>query len=336
MIWVHDYQLSLVPKYIREKYPEAKIALFWHIPWPPWEIYGNLPWRREIVAGMMGADFIGFHTPSLVNNFFSTVDKLKGGTENRTKNLVELKSNEFRERAVVKDIPLGIDVSFFEPSEEQQKKGEQLRDNFGTDHIVLSVDRLDYTKGINRRLEAIAEFFESYSEYKERVCFVQRIAPSRSEVERYKIMRDDIEKKVSRINGQLRTETWKPVHYFYQSLPQQKLIPYYVAADVGLLTPLIDGMNLTAKEYVAANQQGALILSEFAGAAESLVNAIKVNPNHTSQVAVAVKRAIEKEPEEKKKECKLMKEKLHRYDINWWREAFKDEWKTVYTPESPL
>ncbi len=324
-IWVQDYQLALVPKMLREELPNAKIALFWHIPWPPWETFGILPCKEELVEGMLGADFIGFHTSWLVHNFLDTVFQL-GGAANQSENIARMNS----ERAVVKNIPLGIDTDFFKKTPKQEEKAKQLKDDFSCSNLILSVDRLDYTKGIDRRIQAISTFFEKYPQYKEEVSFVERISPSRSRVQEYKNMRRKIEQLIGQINGELRGETWVPIRYFYQHLPQKELIPYYLAADIGLLTPLIDGMNLVAKEYVATRSKGMLILSEFAGAAETLTEAIQVNPYNPEGVADALHEAISTPEEEQREKFVKMKNKLNQMDIHWWRDRFLDEWELSF------
>lgn len=321
-IWVHDYQLALVPQLIRERFSDAMVGLFWHIPWPSWEMFGIIPWRKEIISGMLGADFIGFHTNWLVHNFFDSVAKL-GGAVNRHEKLAQIDD----EQAAVQAIPLGIDVDFFNPTEDQQQEAEKLRENFQTETQILSVDRLDYTKGIDRRMEAIRTFFKKYPKYLGEVTFIQRISPSRSRVQEYQNMRENIEQWVGQVNGEFQREEWVPVRYFYQHLPQEALIPYYLAADIGLITPLIDGMNLVAKEYVASRESGSLILSEFAGAAETLTEAIQVNPYDKEEVADALDQAINSTDAEREQEFATMNQKLERMDIHWWRDRFLDEWE---------
>ncbi len=321
-IWVQDYQLALVPKMIKDEKPDAKISLFWHIPWPPWETFGIIPWKRELVEGMLGADFIGFHTPWLVHNFLDSVFKL-GGAANRSQNIARLDP----EKAVIKDIPLGIDTDFFKKTPEKAKKARQLKEDFACSKLILSVDRLDYTKGIDRRLEAIRIFFDKYPQYRNEVSFVERVSPSRSKVQEYKNMREKIEQLIGQINGKLRGEKWVPIRYFYQQLPQEDLLPYYLAADIGLLTPLIDGMNLVAKEYVSTRDKGMLILSEFAGAAETLTEAIQVNPYNPEEVADALHQAIQTPEEAQREKFQEMQNKLNKMDVHWWRDRFLDEWE---------
>mgnify|MGYP006296736279 FL=1 len=330
-VWVQDYQLALVPKFIRNKEKNAKIALFWHIPWPPWEIFGILPWRKEIVTGLVASDFIGFHTPWLVHNFFDTVEKLGGG-EGRQENYVRIGNQE----ANVKSIPLGIDLDFFSTSEKQKEEARKLKEAFQADTVVLSVDRLDYTKGIDIRVKAIEEFFLRYPKYKGEVTFIKRIAPSRGQVEEYQHMKENIEQLISQVNGKYQQEEWMPIRYFFRHLPQEKLIPYYLAADIGMVTPLVDGMNLVAKEYVATKDRGALVLSEFAGAAETLTEAIQVNPYNTSEVADALKEALETPKVEQEEQFKQMKRKLKMMYVHWWRDRFFDEWELSVHSNRPF
>lgn len=321
-IWVHDYHLALVPKFIREKHPDADIALFWHIPWPPWEIFGTLPWRRDILEGMVSADFIGFHTSWLCHNFYDSVMKL-GGTVNVLENVVEIDG----EKATVKNIPFGIDCQAYTPKQEHLEGYETLKKHFTGDKIIFSLDRLDYTKGIDKRLEAIEKFLERYPEYQGKVTFIQRVTPSRDAVSEYQKKKEDIEKRVAKINGVFQKRDWIPIRYFYQYLNQDDLIKYYLASDVALVTPLIDGMNLVCKEYVCTREDGALILSQFAGAAEMLTEAILVNPHDPNQVAQAIYTALEMPEEERRDTFIKLKKKVHQMDIHWWRDRFLDEWE---------
>lgn len=321
-IWIHDYHLALVPKYIRDRRPDANIALFWHIPWPPWEIFGTLPWREDIVEGMVGADFIGFHTSWLCHNFYDSVMKL-GGTVNVLENVVKIND----ETATVKNIPFGIDCRAYTPDREHIEGYRNLKEHYTGDKIVFSLDRLDYTKGIDKRLDAIEIFLRKYPEFEGEVTFIQRVTPSRGEVSEYRKKKKDIERKVSKINGLFQKKDWVPVRYFYQYLPQDDLIQYYLASDIALITPLIDGMNLVCKEYVCAREDGALILSQFAGAAEMLTEAIQVNPHDTEGVADAIYRALEMPEEERKDRFLKLKKKIQQMDIHWWRERFLDEWE---------
>ncbi len=320
-VFVHDYHLALVPKFIREEKPDADIALFWHIPWPPWEIFGSLPWRKEIIKCMVSADLIGLHTHWLVHNFLDAVRKI-GGAVKVHENLVKIEGDH----TVVKNIPFGIDCNAYTPTEEQREKSRNLRKHFGDEEIVLSLDRLDYSKGIDKRMDAIREFLKRYPEYERKVTFIQRVTPSRDKVSDYEKMKDNIERKVAKINGEFQKKDWIPIRYFYQYLPQDELLSYYLASDIGLITPLIDGMNLVAKEFVHAKEKGVLILSEFAGASETLTEAIHVNPNNTYEVTEAIHEALETPENERRDAFEKMTRKIKRMDVHWWRSRFLEEW----------
>ncbi len=324
-IWAHDYHLTLVPKMIKEKYPDAGIGFFWHIPWPSWEIFGTLPWREEIMNGLLGNDFIGFHTPKARDNFLSCADMLGNETEEKSF-IKESSGNETK----VSSIPLGIDYEWFNElseKEEYEEKTEELKENIPAEKIIIGVDRLDYTKGIPERLRAFEFFLEEYPEFQGKVTLVQRIPPSRSSVEEYQSILDRINRIIGEINGKFEKPTWTPIKSFHRFLPEQKdLIPYYSAADVALVTPLADGMNLVCKEYIACVDDGALVLSEFAGASNELKEAIQVNPYNIREVADGIKKALSMSEEERKKRLNKLKNRVEKNDLDRWREKFLEEW----------
>ncbi len=325
LIWIHDYHLTLLAKMIKEEYPDADIALFWHIPWPSWETFGTLPWRNEIMDGLLANDFIGVHTDTIKENFLYCARRLgasvdeKGGKIHWNDDVTQVNS-----------VPIGIDYQMFNSmaqKESNRKEAENLREKFRTDKIILSVDRLDYTKGIPQRLDAFELFLEEYPEFREEVTLVQRIPPSRSNVKEYQSTLERINKMVGEINGKYEKVGWSPVKSFHRYLPQQEmLIPYYLSADVALVTPLNDGMNLVSKEYVACSDDGVLILSEFAGAKEKLDEAILVNPWNTEEVAEAIKKALTMPEAERKERLKSMKEKVKQKNLEWWRKRFINDW----------
>ncbi|PUU94980.1 MAG: trehalose 6-phosphate synthase [Halanaerobium sp.] len=328
LVWIHDYHLTLVPGILKEEKPELKTSLFWHIPWPAWEAFRTIPWRREILEGMLAADFLGFHTDLFVYNFLNCAEKI--GAE-----------VDFSEREVyyqgtktkVESVPLGIDYQKFDQlshDEDYLARAKEVKDHYETEKLIFAVDRLDYTKGIEERLEGIDRFFEKYPEYQGRVSFVQRVAPSRTGIEEYQKMKERIEKKVAEINGKYQKDQWQPVKYFYGSVPQNELLPYYKAADLGLITAAIDGMNLVAKEYLAVQDSGVLLLSEFAGAAEYLDSALKVNPYNTEELADRIYEGLEMPESEKKERLKRARADLKEYDINWWRNYFLEKWLDSY------
>ncbi len=328
LVWVHDYQLSLVPGFIREEKSTAKIALFWHIPWPAWEAYRTLPWRKEILEHMLAADFIAFHTEQFVYNFLDCAKKI--GAEINFKNkTIELNNHKSKVAA----IPLGVDYEGFKKeikNKELYKKASRLKEKYHAEKLIFGVDRLDYTKGILERLKALELLYKNYPGYIGKVTMVQRIAPSRTQVLEYREMRETINEKIAEINGKYQKDEWVPIKYFYSSVPQQKLLPYYLAADIALITPLIDGMNLVAKEYLAIQDNGILILSEFAGAARDLNEALLVNPYDIEAVADIIHYALQMSAHEKKERLRKLKTKVKNYDINWWRNNFLQEWEKVY------
>lgn len=324
-VWIHDYHLTLVPKMIKEKNPKAEIGFFWHIPWPSWEIFGILPWREKIMDGMLGSDFIGFHTPKAKDNFISCAEKIGNETEKES-SLIKSDGSKTK----VSSIPLGIDYKWFKDlsnKEEFKEKTEELRRSISAEKIIIGVDRLDYTKGIPERLRAFELFLEDYPEFQGNITLVQRIPPSRSSVEEYQSILDQINRIIGEINGKFEKPTWTPIKSFHRFLPEQEeLIPYYSAGDIALVTPLADGMNLVCKEYVACADDGVLILSEFAGAARELKEAIQVNPYNIREVARGIKKALSMSEEERKDRLDKLKKRVKENDLEKWREKFLEEW----------
>lgn len=330
MIWVHDYHLSLVPRLLGGVDSDAKTAFFWHIPFPPWEVFRTLLWRREILDGLLGSDLIGFHTQPYVKNFMECVEKGLGASVDEQ--IVKLSDHE----TVVKAFPIGIDYEWFvshSSSKRIAKRARRLRRGFRAKHIILSVDRLDYTKGILSRLLAYERFLEKYPNFQEKVTFVQIAAPSRTKVEEYRKMKKEIDETLGRISGKFQKADWIPIYYFYRSIPHEQLVAYYRCADIALVTPLIDGMNLVAKEYIAAREEGVLILSEFAGATEKLEEAVPVNPYDIEKIVKAIKTALEMPLSEKKRRFDALRMKVKRRNIYWWLEKILSEWQRIYKQE---
>jgi trehalose 6-phosphate synthase len=329
-IWIHDYHLSLVPYFIRKEKPDAKIAFFWHIPWPPWEVFGSLPQRDDLLKGLLSSDFIGLHTKSYVKNFIDCALKNETVHLNRKENILLSEDKKTK----IRPIPLGISYSDFADSvlsKNAIKKAKRLKKMHKNRNIILGLDRLDYTKGILDRLKAYESFLEQYPEFKEKIVLVQIASPSRNKIDEYCAMKKEIDEAVGNINGRFGNEEWTPVIYFSRRMTQQSLLAYYKAADVSLITPLRDGMNLIAKEYAASkDDDGVLILSEFAGAAEELNDAILVNPFDVQKTAGAIKTAIEMPAEEKKQRFQSMKQKVKDRDSDWWLNSFLKEWETTY------
>ena len=326
LVWIHDYHLALVPEMLAES--DAKTALFWHIPWPAWEAFRTIPWRQEILEGMLASDFLAFHTDLFVYNFLSCAKKI-GAEVDFSAREVYYQGSKTR----VESIPLGIDYQRFNKlsqDEDYLEKAVEVKESYNTEKLMFAVDRLDYTKGIEERLEGVDRFFEKYPKYKGEVTFVQRVAPSRTGIEEYQDMKERIEKKVAEINGKYQKDQWQPVKYFYGSVPQEELLPYYKAADLALITASIDGMNLVAKEYLAVQDSGVLLLSEFAGAAEYLESSVKVNPYDVEALADSIYQGLEMPEAEKKQRLQQAQSDLKEYDINWWRDYFLEKWLDSY------
>lgn len=326
-VWVHDYQLLLLPKLIKDKKPNTTIGFFLHIPYPSYEIFRTFPWREELLHGMLGADLIGFHTYDYERHFLSSVKRILR---------LEVNFNEvtYHDRIVkVDSFPMGIDYDKFYNSAIKQKKEEKselqkrLDDHIqsSTDaRMILSIDRMDYTKGIPNRIRAFEYFLTKYPEYKEKVRLIMLAVPSRSNVPQYQRLKRETDELVGRINGQFATVSWTPIWYFYRSLPFENLIDLYTSSHVAMITPIRDGMNLVAKEYVATRieQDGVLLLSEMAGASKEMNEAMLINPNNFEQIADTLKYALEMPIEEQKSRMKILQKRLKRYTVEKWAEEF--------------
>ncbi len=331
-VWVHDYQLLLVPNILRQRRPDLKIGFFLHIPFPSYEIIRILPWREEIVEGILGADLIGFHTYDYARHFISSVKRLIGYE-------VEFNQIKLENRQVYVDVfPMGIDYKKFEkialevqskPIQERSKEHQDI-DRFLMSapgrKLILSIDRLDYTKGIPHRLKAFRYFLKAHPEYKEIVSLIMLTVPSRTDVEQYQNLKNEVDVLVGNINGEFGTLNWNPVIYFYRSMPLENLVELYSSAEVALLTPLRDGMNLVAKEYIASKvqQKGVLILSEMAGASKELGEALTVNPSNIHDTADAIFQALTMSDEERTKAMRAMQKRIKRYDVQKWAEDFME------------
>jgi trehalose 6-phosphate synthase/phosphatase len=322
VIWIHDYQLLLLPGMIRSVLPDVTIGFFQHIPFPSYELYRLIPWRNEILEGMLGADLIGFHT-------FDDARHLVQSTR-RVMPTVIASSNEiiYNGRTVVVDsFPMGIDNIKFESLVSTPLVKEQLQTldkNFVNIKVVLSIDRLDYSKGILQRLQAYELFLQQNPEYMSRIVLYMIVVPSRDNVQQYRELRDEIDKVVGSINARYRTIDWQPVFYFYRSFPVEELSALYYKADICLVTPMRDGMNLVCKEYIASriNNDGVLILSEMAGASKELVDALIVNPNNIGAIANAIKEALNMPLKEQTRRMRMMKEIVSKFNIGHWVKLF--------------
>jgi trehalose 6-phosphate synthase len=324
-VWVQDYQLQLVPAMLRELRPDLRIGFFLHIPFPPIELFLQLPWRRNIVEGVLGADLIGFHTPGGARNFRLLAARLTSAEPGPGRLEVRYEDRVVKLGA----FPISIDSKSLDEmaaEPEVMERAKQLRSDLGDpDKVVLGVDRLDYTKGIDVRLRAFEELLDE-EKIDDRTVMIQIATPSRERVEYYTRMRNDIEQAVGRINGEHARVGHPVLHYLHQSLPREELVAFFAAADVMLVTPLRDGMNLVAKEYVACRHDngGVLVLSEFAGAANELKDALLVNPHDTDGVKNALQAALTMNPAEAQRRMRAMRRQVLHHDVNRWARSFLD------------
>lgn len=330
-VWVQDYQLQLAPKMLRMLRPDLTIGFFLHIPFPPVELFMQLPWRRELVEGLLGADLIGFQRPQAAQNFLWLARELTG--QETSRNAVGVRSRFGVVRSGFRSTRVGaFPISIASAEIDQQSKSRAvrtralaIRDELGNpEHILLGVDRLDYTKGIDVRLRAIEELLEEKRMDPERTVFVQLATPSRERVESYQLLRAEIEREVGRINGEHGQVGRPVVHYLHRPVAREELLSFYVAADVMLVTPLADGMNLVAKEYIACRSDlgGALVLSEFAGAAAELRQSYLVNPFHLDGVKDNIAAAIGQTPAEGRRRMRALRRQVLSHDVGRWARSF--------------
>jgi len=317
--WVHDYHLALVPGELSSLRPSAKIATFWHIPFPAPAVFGVLPWAREVVNGLLGSDLIGFHTAEYADHFLECARALTGADVAFSRGEVV----QHGRRTRVSSFPLGVEAEAFDRYGSDATVLEEvatLRAAIGAERMILGVDRLDYTKGIVQRLTAYETFLLEHPEWHGRVCFVQIQVPSRESVPEYRALREEIDRIVGRITGRLSTAEWTPLRYLCHGFSRRELTVFYRAADALLVTPLRDGMNLVAQEFVAtrADEDGVLILSRFAGAAERLREALIVNPYDVNGLCHAIERAMEMEPAERRAAMRAMRKRVMSEDMEWW------------------
>jgi len=329
IIWVQDYHLMLLPMMIREHLPSVRIGFFLHIPFPSFELFRTLENREELMTGLLGADLIGFHTFTYMRHFVSTLYRVKG---------IESDDNTFhyKNRTLsVDSFPMGINYeNFFNAykNPDVEKFAGNIRKRYHDRKIILSVDRLDYSKGILRRLEAFRLLLQKYPEWIGKVSLVMILVPSRDTVDRYHDLKVSIDETIGNINGTMSQPDWIPIHYFYQSFSFQELTAFYHESDVALVTPLRDGMNLVAKEYVAAKatNPGVLVLSEMAGAAIELTDALLVNPNSTDEIATNLNYALVMPEDEQKLRLARMQKKLKKQDVVKWAADFIDELERIH------
>jgi trehalose 6-phosphate synthase len=330
MVWVQDYQLQLVPAMLRDLRPDLRIGFFLHIPFPPLELFQQLPWRRQILEGLLGADIVGFQRPGGAQNFVRLVRQRVGHKTHR--DLVYLPNGRVVQAAA---FPISIDYQGLEElarSDRTASRAKEIREQLGNpEHVLLGVDRLDYTKGIFDRLRAYGELMHEGHFSVEDAVLIQIATPSRERVEQYRLLRDEIDRLVGSLNGDLGRIGRPAIHYLHASYPKEEMAALFRAADICVVTPLRDGMNLVAKEYVACRYdgKGALVLSEFAGAADELRQAFMVNPYDINGMKATILQAMQAEPKELGRRMKAMRKTVAEHDVNDWANSFLEALRTV-------
>jgi alpha,alpha-trehalose-phosphate synthase [UDP-forming] len=323
IVLVQDYHFALLPRLIKEKRPDARVAIFWHIPWPNPESFGICPWQRQLVEGLLGADLIGFHIQSHCNNFLQTVDRVVESRIDGEHFAVQRQNH----RTIVRPFPISVNLTDDDAVEAGEygaryQERSALMHNLGVEsaYLGVGVDRVDYTKGIHERFRAIERFLEKYPKYQALFTFVQIGAPSRTHIKRYHDLLAELEAEAERINWRFQSGKWKPILFLKRQHSHEEIDAYYRAADLCLVTSLHDGMNLVAKEFLAArkDERGVLILSQFTGAARELRDALLVNPYDIDKTAEAIRAALEMEPEEKQMRVHRMRKIIRENNIYRW------------------
>lgn len=319
VISIQDYQLLLLPQYLRNLRSDLSVSLFLHIPFPPLDIFRLLPfsWRQELLDGMLGADLIGFHTHEYRQHFLMSTLRLLGAEHRAGKLLVN-------NRIVASEVfPMGIDYQRFSKASKSSKVStnvKKMRQSLGEKKLIFSVDRLDYSKGITNRLQGYQLFLKKYPEWQGKVTLIVSSEPSRTDIEQYKTIKRSVDEMIGRINGEYGNLSWQPILYQYTSLSFEDMVALYKVSDVALITPLRDGMNLIAKEYIASlsDQKGVLILSEMAGSAKELKEALIINPFDIDEIANAIFNGLTMSVVQQKKKNSLMQARLEKYDVKQW------------------
>jgi alpha,alpha-trehalose-phosphate synthase [UDP-forming] len=327
LIWVNDYQLSLVPQKLRSEAEDSLIIFFWHIPWPSYDVFCILPNRKEFLEGLLGSDLLGFHTQNFCRNFLTCVEQELEAKVDLEKSTVIYKDHVTKVQA----FPISIDFEHFSSlaqSKETHAMLTKLRKGFHLDDTILglSVDRLDYTKGIPEKLKALDLFLERYPQYQSKFTFVQIAAPSRTKIKAYRELREEVVRLVNQINEKYQMQGWRPILLINRQVDHKTLSIYYRLADLAIISSVRDGMNLVAKEFIASqiDEKGILCLSEFAGAFEEMEYSIPINPYYTDGFAEAMKKALEMPLEEKRDRIRKMRQYLKEHDIyNWTYKIFQ-------------
>ena len=334
-VWIHDYQLLLLPCLIRTRKSQVTIGFFQHIPFPSYEIFRLIPWREELITGLFGADLIGFHTFDDVRHFLSTVSRLSSA--NYADNVITYQERQI----VVEAFPMGIDNEKFEKFKDNELVNTHIKSfeeaQAGV-QVILTIDRLDYSKGILQRLQAYELLLQIHPKYQGHIALYMIVVPSRDSVPRYRELREQIDQLVGNINARYRTLNWLPVHYFYRSFPIEVLSALYRTADICLVTPMRDGMNLVSKEYVASRTDGTgvLILSEMAGASKELNDALIVNPNNIGETMRAIVQALNMPVAEQQLRMHNMRNNVSKFNIHLWVKNFMDKLEEVKSMQASL
>jgi trehalose 6-phosphate synthase/phosphatase len=316
LAWIHDYQLMLVPEYLRREMDGGRLGFFLHVPFPCYDIYRVLPWQEELLRGLLACDLVGFQVASYMRNFMECAERILGARVDREYGVIEYGGRRTR----VGSFPIGIDCDVFEARAKAPPPPRPTR----RERILFGADRLDYTKGIPERIRAVERLLDLHPEYRERVVLLQVAVPSRSQVAEYRSLKREIDELVGRVNGRFATPSWSPIRYIYQSLSQDRLARFYRDADVALVTPLRDGMNLVAKEFVVCqvDDPGVLLLSNLAGAAETMAEALLVNPHDVEGTAGAIHRALCMPREERAERMGSLRARERENDVHAWVNRF--------------
>ena len=328
-VWVHDYQLQLVPAMLREIRPDVRIGWFNHIPFPPVELFAQLPWRRALIEGLLGADFLGFQRTADAENFLRSCRRLLGmPTKGDTVTFTPADGGPASRTVRATALPISVDfrgLSALASTPEVQARAAEIRASLGDPGILmLGVDRLDYTKGIRHRLKAYGELLQDKALAPPEVTLMQVATPSRERVDAYRVLREEVERTVGQINGEYSVVGSTAIHYLHHSYPQKEMAAMFVAADIMLVTPLRDGMNLVAKEYVSCRNDlgGALVLSEFTGAWHELHQAFICNPHDIEGVKQTIMRAVTAPQDERRRRMKAMRKRVADHDVQRWASRY--------------
>lgn len=326
LVWIQDYHLALAPHFVREIRSDLRLAHFWHIPWPAWETFRVCPQKIELLEGLLANDLLAFHLDAFVTNFLSTCVRELDAFVDWGKRAIVYRGHMTQVRA----FPISIDVERFEEmatSDETTARMEAIRSAFGLEdqRIGIGVDRLDYSKGILERLEAIRILFKNHPELIGELTFVQIAVPSRTEIPAYQALEEKVDRRIEELNAALSTDDWRPIVYIKTPLPQEELVAFYRMADVAVVSSVQDGMNLVVKEFIASQDEvspGAVCLSEFAGASDEMEHSIHVNPFYTEGFAEDLRNALELPPEERRRHMRAMQETLREHTIFTWMADF--------------